>query len=321
LRKRILDELADGKLSAAESLGFVNDEFALALAGVSRIEDFLNTVLVCRHQSNYVVWSDIISHLAYLDQLLAFEPAWSSFAGFIGDVCREAFDRLGWKVSEGEDHQERLLRSLLLGALGRSQDLLVLTRCEEMFQGFLKNPDSLHPDLRIGVFRTVIGGGRLGDAFEILRERALSEPHQEEKMRFLTGLASSRKAEEIRLLLEDSLSDRIRSQDTVSVVTSVAGNPYGREQAWSFFTERFQEFSRRYSSGGFALSRLIRSMGDNRKDPEFAQRLEEFFLKNPLTGGQRAIRQTLESIDFNRAVWAGQGAGLSKKLLSMFPAE
>jgi len=320
LRKRILAEMADGKLSAAESLGFVNDEFALVLAGVSRIEDFLNTVLVCRHQTNYVVWADIIAHLAYLDQILAFEPVWASFSMFIQDVCREAFDRLGWRVEEGEDHQERLLRSLLLGALGRSRDLLTLTRCEEMFREFLKDPDSLHPDLRIGVFRTVVGGGRLPDAFEILRERALTESHQEEKMRFLTGLASSQKSEEIRLLLEDSLSDRIRSQDTVSVVTSVAANPYGREHAWTFFTERFQEFSRRYSSGGFALSRLIRSMGDNRKDPAFAKRLEEFFVQNPLTGGQRAIRQTLESIDFNRAVWSEQGEGLSKKLLSMFPA-
>ena len=321
LRDRILSDIGDGKVSAAESLGFVNDEFSLALAGLSRIEDFLDTVNVCRHQENYVVWADIIAHLAYLDQLLAFEPAWSAFSGFIRDVCRDAFNRLGWVVGEGEDHQARLLRSLLLGALGRSRDVSVLSRCEELFREFLRDPSSLHPDLRIGVFRTVIGGGRLEDAFGILRERALTESHQEEKMRFLTGLASSRKSEEIRLLLEDCLSDRIRSQDTVSVVVSIADNPYGREHAWSFFTERFEEFSRRYSSGGFALSRLIRSMGDHRKDLRFSGVLESFFEKNPLSGGQRAIRQTLEAIDFNCAVWAEQGEGLSKKLLSLFPGE
>ncbi len=319
LRKRILSDIREGKISAAESLGFVNDEFSLSLAGLSRLEDFLDTVNVCRHQTNYIVWADIIAHLAYLDQLLAFEPAWEAFSSFIQDVCREAFDRLGWVVKEGEDHQARLLRSLLLGALGRSGDILVLTRCEEMFGEFLKNPSSLHPDLRIGVFRTVIGGGRLSDAFGVLRDRALIESHQEEKMRFLTGLASSRKPEEIRLLLEDSLSDRIRSQDTVSVVVSVADNPYGRDHAWAFFTERFQEFSRRYSSGGFALSRLIRAMGDHRKEKSFSEVIGSFFEKNPLSGGQRAIRQTLEAIDFNSAVWSGQGEGLSKKLLSMFP--
>lgn len=319
LRTRILSEIAAGRVSAAESLGFVNDEFSLALAGISRIEDFLDTVNVFRTQESYVVWADIIAHLCYLDQLLAFEPAWGSFAMFIRDVCRGGFERLGWVVSDGEDHQTRLLRSLLLGALGRAGDESVLTRCEEMFLAFLKDPSSLHPDLRIAVFRTVIAGGRLPDAFGVLREKALTESHQEEKMRFLTGLASSRKAEEICLLLEDSLSDRIRSQDTVSVVASVADNPYGREHAWTFFTERFQEFSRRYSSGGFALSRLIRSMGDNRKDPVFAGRIQEFFEKNPLTGGQRAIRQTLESIDFNRAVWSEQGEGLSKKLSALFP--
>lgn len=314
LRSRMLEDISSGQSSPAETLGFVNDEFALSLAGLSRLEDFLDTVLVCRSGSSYVVWSDLISHLAYLEQLLAFEPAWSGFDGFIRNALREPFSRLGWEVKDNEDHQVRLLRSLLLGALGRAGDPETLDRCTTLFREFLNGPASLHPDLRLGVFRTVVGGGRVPEAFGILREKARVETHQEEKMRYLSAMASSRNGGEIQILLEDSLSERVRSQDTVSVVGAAAANPFGRDLAWTFLVEHFAEFQRRYSSGGFALSRLIRSMGDNRKDPAFAVALETFFREHPLSGGQRAIRQTLEMIDFNRAVWVLQGEGLSRKL-------
>ena len=39
----------------------------------------------------------------------------------------------------------------------------------------------------------------------------------------------------LRKVLEFSLSDKVRSQDTVFIFQSVARNPNGRELAWEYF--------------------------------------------------------------------------------------
>ena len=40
--------------------------------------------------------------------------------------------------------------------------------------------------------------------------------------------------------------DKIRDQDTVTVVSYVAGNAVGRELAWKFFKENWDIFYKRY---------------------------------------------------------------------------
>ena len=51
--------------------------------------------------------------------------------------------------------------------------------------------------------------------------------------------------------------DKVRSQDTVFVIGSVTGSKLGRDAAWKFVTENWQNLKERYS-GGFLLARLIK---------------------------------------------------------------
>lgn len=42
------------------------------------------------------------------------------------------------------------------------------------------------------------------------------------------------------------MQDEVRAQDTVFVIVSVAESRYGRDLAWQFFKENWQEFMNRY---------------------------------------------------------------------------
>ena len=57
-------------------------------------------------------------------------------------------------------------------------------------------------------------------------------------------------------VLEFSLSDKVRSQDTVFVIGGVTGTVEGRELCWQFVQDQWKELHNRYQ-GGFLLSRLV----------------------------------------------------------------
>ena len=99
-------------------------------------------------------------------------------------------------------------------------------------------------------------------------------------------------------MLERSLSSEVRSQDTVLVVVALAGNRHGKELAWEFIKENWEEFDRRYGRGGFAIMRLASAAGGFTTQERY-QDVEEFFESHPAPSAERTIRQSLERIRLN----------------------
>ncbi|MHB8422383.1 MAG: ERAP1-like C-terminal domain-containing protein, partial [Leptospirales bacterium] len=284
-----------------DRLGFGNDLFALGRSGMVPLGEYLASLEAFRQEDQYIVWTDIASNIGWLDGLLAFGDSWKSLSRFVIDLMRPAFERAGWSLEEGESHQERLLRSLLLSCLGISGDPGIVAGCRERFERFLQDRSSLPPDLRLAVFRTV---SRHGDESEhkLFAELAGKAESQEEKNRYLAAMAASGKEALLEKTLELSLSGLVRLQDTVSVVSQVGSNPYGERLAWSFFRDRFDLFRKRYESGGFALQRLVKGVSEGFRSREDQIQVEAFFRDHPLEGARRTIEQVLETIDLRTQV-------------------
>ena len=98
--------------------------------------------------------------------------------------------------------------------------------------------------------------------------------------------------------LERSLTARVRSQDTITVVASVAANPRGRLPAWQFVKNNWAEFDRRYGGGGFGLMRLVSIVNSFTTEEQKAD-VENFFAENPAPAAERTIRQALERMNLN----------------------
>ncbi len=315
LRKGFLDEIGSGRMPVSDRLGFVNDLFALGRGGLVTLGEYLASLEAFRQEEEYIVWADIASNLKWLEGLLAFGPSWEALSRFEIALMRPAFQRIGWNVREGEPHQGRLLRSMLLACLGLSGDPDIVSECRDRFDRFLSDRTTLPPDLRLAVFRTV---SRHGDASVHQRflELAGKAESQEEKNRYLSALAASGKAELLEQTLEISLSPLVRIQDTVSVVSQVGANPYGERLAWTFFQNRFDQLLKRYEAGGFALQRLVRGVSESFRTREDQRQVEAFFRDHPLEGARRTIDQVLETIDLRTEVLSREGKSISKALES-----
>ena len=96
----------------------------------------------------------------------------------------------------------------------------------------------------------------------------------------------------------------VRSQDTIRVIVTVASNRHGRNLAWEFVKDNWEEIKRRYGDGGFALMRLV-GMTSLFTTEEKRQDVENFFTDHPVPAAERTISQSLERMTLN-ITWANQ---------------
>ncbi len=295
--QRLIPAIKALTLAATDRLGIQNDAYALSKAGLLSITQFLDIAAAYENETDASVWSDLASNLRDIELLVADEPYYENYRAFARDLFGPAAHRIGWDARPGEGHLDALLRSTVLGQAGGYGDPGILGQATDRFQTYLKDNASLHPDLRGVVFSLAAQAGDR-QTYDQLWELERDADLQEEKIRLLLAVCRFTQAELLEETLRRTLTDEVRSQDTISVVTAVAANLKGRHLAWQFVKDNWAEFDRRYGSGGFGLMRLVSVCGnftDSAKIPE----VEEFFREHPAPAAERTIRQSLEKVRLN----------------------
>ena len=295
--RRLAPAVRDRALPATDRLGIQNDAYALSRAGLLPVTRFLELAGAYAGETDASVWSDLASNLRDIEQLIIGEAAHPAYQRFARDLFAPAARRAGWTPRAGEGHLDSLLRSTVLGQSGSYNDPETLGQAVALFGGYLADPETVHPDLRGVVFSLAAQAGG-GETFERLWELEGQAVLQEEKIRLLLALARFQDAGLLNETLARSLSPRVRSQDTITVVGAVAANPRGREAAWEFVKGHWAEFDRRYGGGGFGLMRLV-SICSSFTTEERRADVEGFFAQNPAPAAERTIRQSLERIRLN----------------------
>ena len=295
--RRLAPAIRSQELPATDRLGIQNDAYALSRAGLLPVTRFLELADAYSGETDASVWSDLASNLRDIEQLIIGEAAHPAYQRFARELLAPAARRVGWTPRPGEGHLDSLLRSTVLGQSGSYNDPETLGQAVALFGGYLADPETVHPDLRGVVFSLAAQAGD-GETFERLWELEGQAVLQEEKIRLLLALSRFQDAALLNETLARSLSPRVRSQDTITVVGAVAANPRGREAAWEFVKGHWGEFDRRYGGGGFGLMRLV-SICSSFTTEERRADVEGFFAQNPAPAAERTIRQSLERIRLN----------------------
>jgi aminopeptidase N len=182
----------------------------------------------------------------------------------------------------------------VLGQHGGYGGAETITEAKRRFDAYLNDPTSLHPDLRGLVFNLVAQSGDRS-TYETLWKLQKDATLAEEKVRILGALTRFSDKALLQDLLERSMGDEIRSQDTMIVVVQAAGNKDGRDLTWQFIKDNWAEFDRRYGKGGFAIMRIVGITGGF-TSMECHDEVERFFEEHPTPSAARTIQQSLERI-------------------------
>ncbi|KAJ8317302.1 hypothetical protein KUTeg_005206 [Tegillarca granosa] len=276
---KLIPAIKDSSLPPRDRLGLQSDLFALSRAGSVSAVDVLKVAEAYLNEKDYTVWNDLSLNLSGVSIPLQYTESRDDFKRYIR-------------------HLTAMLRDLVLTKMGRNGDEATVAEAQRRFEEHVSGAKPLPADLRTPVYLTVLSNGG-EETFNKMLKLYDEADMQEEKVRIARSLGAVKTESLIEKVLEFSMSDKVRSQDTVFVMASVTGSVLGREMFWKFTQKRWEELITRYK-GGFLLSRLVKST-ENFASEEKAKEVEEFFKTHPAPAAERTVQQSCENIRLNAA--------------------
>ncbi|KAL9985906.1 hypothetical protein ACROYT_G008359 [Oculina patagonica] len=301
-------------LSGADRAGLLDDALNLARSGLLADEVSLLLTPYLKGEREYVPWMSALSNMAYFasqfstyDSVNGSTDYYSTYKRYILYLVDDIANELGWEEAPHDPHLKRYLRATVLHLATEYEDVLPknvrslshTTKALQLFNGWLYNNEPITPNLRNIIYS--IGVKDANEAtWNKVFERFQSETVPSEKRKLMYALTNSRDQGILTRLLNYSLDEsKIRSQDSVAVIDSIAKNPEGRLLAWKFVQVNYDELFKRYGKGSFDFSRLIKSNTAHFNTEEMKTQVSEFFDSRDKGSGELAVRQSLESINAN----------------------
>ena len=302
---RLGGAVAAQQLPPVDRLGLQNDAYALMKAGRLPATVFLSLAESFTGETDAVVWGDLAANLRGLEGLLAGAPSLDAYRAYAGSLFARIADDVGWDEQPGDGHLESLRRSIVVGQRGFYGDAPTLAEAQRRFTAYASEGAPLRPDIRAIVFGLAAQQSQR-DVYDALWRLYHEAELHEEKVRILGALTRVRDHALLRDVLERSMGDEVRSQDTPIVLIQASGSE-GRDLTWDFVKEHWGELDRRYGKGGFAIMRIV-SIASSFASAEREEEVRAFFEANPAPSASRTIQQTLESIRLN-ARWTERNLG------------
>lgn len=287
-------------LSHIDRWSLQNDLFALCVSGDGMCRSYLDFTTAYVNEDDYITRSNIASNLYFLYQKTHDEPFSYTIKDMTHIFFKTIFLQLGWDAKKNEPHTNTLLRSFVLGTLGKLDDDEVIYEANKRFEQYLKNPLSVNPDIQDALFSIV---ARDGDAKTYQRLLGLykSVKTQEEKIRFLGALCSFKDEGLLLDTLEFSQSKEVRSQNMHLPIMRVAANPYGKKILWPWLKKNWKSIRTKVGPGSPLLNRIVSSISSV-ADASMEKEIRQFFKANPTPGTERTLEQTLERMRVNSAL-------------------
>jgi puromycin-sensitive aminopeptidase len=287
LLERLLASLSS--LAPIERFNLVNDAWAVTVAGLMSLPDYLDLTARFRPERDRNVWSVLLASFATLNRIA--EPAdRPRLAALVRDRAAPAFAELGWTARPEEDELTRQLRGDLLRALGAlGDDKAIQARAAELYAG---GTDGIDPNLLPAIIGVLAHAGDAARYDEFLRRfRSATTPQEEQ--RFLYALAAFRQPALLEQTLARTISGEFRTQDAPFVARALLMSVYGRELAWEFVKANWDTMERQYPKQG--LRRLAEGV-IGLPTAELERDVHAFFRERRIELGGKTVEQYLEQL-------------------------
>jgi aminopeptidase N len=221
------------KLSVPDRVNLMSDAWALVQAGRTPLSRYLSLIEKLPTKTELAEREQIMHVFDFINRLLANEPNRVEFQKYARSILRPTFDEVGWEPKKNEPVKIALLRASVIKALGDLDDKEIVAGCQERFQKYLAEPNSLPPDLRAAVLAVA---GRYADeaTWSKLHELGLKTTSIEEKATYYNALAASIDPKLAARTLEIALGDELPTSRATYLVSKVGRESEHPEVAWTF---------------------------------------------------------------------------------------
>jgi aminopeptidase N len=289
--QRLLAQRAN-TLSSSERVALLRDHWFLVRGGTRSISDFLD--LASSLGSDRATAREILTDVAYIERHLVDASQRASLQRWLRTFGTPLMSTLGWTSRSGETADDRELRTTVMTTLGdHGADTATLKRARELAEQWLRKRDSVDPVILTDITSVAAIGGdaRLYDAY---LQAYRSATDSRERVRLLTALGKFRDPALVQRTLDLALTDDVRSQDVSSVLSTVLGNPAGRDIGWRYVTSNWEAIAKKLPPGH--VGRLISAVGNSACDPAWSERVRTFATQRTGDQARHATSIALERI-------------------------
>ncbi|MGA8660267.1 MAG: M1 family metallopeptidase [Chthoniobacterales bacterium] len=227
-------------LPESDVLTLVSDMWAMVESHRAPASSYLDLVEALRSNPSYYVWRGIITSLKLVDQLQQGQPGRETFQKYVCSLLEPQLAHLGWTEKADDDSQTKLMRSQLIGALGRFGDRTVIDEAFRRFEEFQKAPETLAPDLRPPVTQ-IVGRYSSETTYNQLYQLAKQSESMEEKRMYFRALQAALEPSLARRNLESAMKGDMTPPDAVEAFERVAVEAEHPDVAWDFAKRHLEE--------------------------------------------------------------------------------
>jgi puromycin-sensitive aminopeptidase len=292
-----------GQLSAIERYTLIDDQWALLLASLSAVEEFIGLAERYADDTDLSVWQRLVGTFASLDRI-ADEAGRGELRGFVRGMVEPALLRLGRHRRDGDDDRTRQLRGVLFETLGvLAHDEVTIDQARVTLGQDL---DALDPALLASAINTVAANGTMDD-YERFVEGFRNASTPQEELRYLSALADFPDAALMQRTLDMTLTDEVRTQNAPYLLRRALTNRDLGAMAWTFVKDNWAEINDRFPSNSIVrMLEGIRSLSQ----PQIADDVFAFFSEQQVPQGDRVLAQHLERLQVNVALRQREGPQL-----------
>jgi puromycin-sensitive aminopeptidase len=279
-------------LSAAERFNLVNDTWATALAGLTPLTSYLDLLRLFRNETDHNVWTAILGSCHYLYRLLDPQQR-PALQKFIHTLLGPITQRLGWSPQAGEHELISQLRGELIGALGTlGDDAATQSQARSRYAEYKKNRDSVDRNVVPALVSILAHTGGPAE-YEEFRTNSKAARTPQEEQRYLFALATFRAMELLERTLASTISGEVRTQNAPYLMRSLLMNTDGRERAWMFMKEHWEQMLRQYPDN--SIVRMCEGI-IALVTPQLETEVREFFAAHPVKQGAKTMEQHMEKL-------------------------
>ncbi|KAJ5650833.1 uncharacterized protein N7484_004556 [Penicillium longicatenatum] len=298
-RLRKLGQAArDGLLTVEDRAGMIADSGALSASGFQKTSGLLSLLQGLDTESEFVVWTEMLSRIATLRGAWLFEDAKTKDAlkAFQRSLVSAKAHELGWEFSENDDHILQQFKALMFGSAGMADDPVVIKAAQDMFGRFAAGDISaIHPNIRGSVFTIVLKHGGVKE-YEVVLDRFRNAPTSDEKTTALRCLGASEDPALIQRTLDLAMGDEVKNQDIYMPLGGLRGSTAGIQARWTWLQKNWDTVYQRLPPSLGMLGTVVQMTTSAFATEAQLKDVQAFFDSKDTKGYDRAVEQSLDAI-------------------------
>ncbi len=270
--KELLDLVWKSGLSSLDRWGLISDAKAFLLSGRTSFKEYIKLVENYQNEEEYLPAVEVSDQLSFLYQIAPSK---------LIETARK-FHSAGFRIFDSKkDDNSTTLKGIIAARLTLLDDAYAKKAGSK-----LNDLANVEPDMKRSV---VMGYARSSNDYDGLIARYTKSTTDEERLRYLEGLASFKNPELVAKTLDFALSGKVKRQDVRNVILYATANPDAKAVVWQWFKKNIAKLEEMYS-GTAQFSIILREYVSIVGVGHLAE-VEKFFSEHKVTGADIALER------------------------------